>query len=112
MLGNHKLQGMVNDMTQSGLGTLVQRNQTPLPDLSVLRSRRPEAVVSPEWAAKWLTESQAQWDLWNSLYCEHKPKYLPEIAGCARDVDEYIKFIEIDEKFSRMNFIQKSLRII
>jgi len=84
---------------------LVQRASAPLPDLSRLHNPSSHSIVSAEWAVKWLRESQEQWDLWNSLYCEHKRERDPPIAGCAREVDDYIKYIEIDEKFSKMNFI-------
>ena len=34
------------------------------------------------------------------------------MRGCTKEVDDYIKYIEIDEKFSRMNFIQKSIKVV
>jgi len=34
----------------------------------------------------------------------HNPRAKP-LRGCSKKIDDYIKYIEIDEKFQKMNFI-------
>jgi len=111
MLNNSQLQTMASmPCNDQKITVMPQKNIVPcLPDLS--RLEKPGSISKPEWAARWLLELQAQWDLWNSLYVLHSPRD-KAIGGCKGEIDDYIKYIEIDEKFSKMNFIQKSLRTI
>ena len=57
------------------------------------------------------TPLQLQWKLWNALDKMRRYGGLSDGSG-SQAAEEFVRYIEIDEKFARMQFIQHSIKQI
>ena len=55
------------------------------------------------------TPLQLQWKLWNALDKMRRYGGLSDGSG-SQAAEEFVRYIEIDEKFARMQFIQHSIK--
>jgi len=64
------------------------------------------AVISPDFAQTWLPQVSLAWKLWNALSAKDGQRSSEKSCKA----ENFVKYIEIDKKFSQMQFIQNSIK--
>ena len=76
-------------------------------DLSVLKGRGNDDHAA--WAEKFIIQNQMNWSLYYALRAQTTDDYESRQKSKFH-FNEFVRFIEIDEKFARMQFIQPSIK--